>query len=515
MQLIDKVAVATFLTAIAGMPLGLLGQDLSIGGIGGGSLTDAVQTETVLQHPYVVTIQRLDCRRVFELRFRSRFSVEVDAMYRELHATIASVEPNGSLNGVSPFPVVTFEFPVLAKYRFGAGTLKPFVEAGPSFRATGNLNFFPSHHGVSAGFGVETHWRGLNIAPVVRYTRWAQDIPPFRPVSQLNQVELLVGVSRASESHWSPLGRRMSLGVIAEWELTNDISPYTGNVAVTIPGSGNTSTQANATEYVTGVKSLIGGPVMEIHLPRHLSVELDGFYRPLREHYKTVLDNGTVYSSVTYTEATTWQFPVLAKYRFRLGKVNPFAEAGPSFRLPVVSLSADGVTAGAGVEMHWHALHIAPAFRFTRWGARELARIQRVRPERGYAFGGILLRRTGAPATRIPRADSQEGHQRRRRGRRSAAWKAALGPRPQGGSARRPARGPAASRHAPPPCHRRARRLAHRPSGTASADREPQVWPPRICGIRVVKRARRATDAPGPRPQGRRPPQRAARHMLN
>jgi hypothetical protein len=117
------------------------------------------------------------------------------------------------------------------------------------------------------------------------------------------------------------------------------------------------------------VKSLIVGPVLEIHVPRHLSVELDGLYRPLWEHNKTLLDNGTVYSSVIYTETATWEFPVLAKYRFRLGRVNPFAQAGPSFRLPVRSLSADGITAGAGVEMHWHALHIAPTFRFTRWGA--------------------------------------------------------------------------------------------------------------------------------------------------
>jgi hypothetical protein len=389
-------AVATFLTVIAGMPLGLLGQDLSVGGIGGGSLTDAVQTETSYNIRTWSQSKDWIAGAVFELRLRSRFSVEVDALYRELRATTASVEPNGSLNGVSPFPVVSFEFPVLAKYRFGAGTLKPFVEAGPSFRATGNLNFFPSHHGISAGIGVETHWRGLNIAPVVRYTRWAQDMLPFRPVSQLNQVELLVGVSRASESHWSPLGPRMSLGVIAEWELTNDISPYSGNVAVTIPESGNTSSQANATEYVTGVKSLIGGPVMEIHLPRHLSVELDGFYRPLREDYKTVLDNGTVYASVTRTQATTWQFPVLAKYRFRLGKVNPFGEAGPSFRLPVVSLSAEGVTAGVGVEMHRHALHIAPALRFTRWGGgNSSASSEFARNEAallvGFSFGGPAL----------------------------------------------------------------------------------------------------------------------------
>jgi hypothetical protein len=49
--------------------------------------------------------------------------------------------------------------------------------------------------------------------------------------------------------------------------------------------------------------------------------------------------------------------------------LNPFVEGGPSFRLPEEYLATHGVTAGAGVEMHWRALHIAPEFRYTYWGA--------------------------------------------------------------------------------------------------------------------------------------------------
>jgi hypothetical protein len=49
--------------------------------------------------------------------------------------------------------------------------------------------------------------------------------------------------------------------------------------------------------------------------------------------------------------------------------VNPFVEGGPSFRPPEEYLATHGVTAGAGVEMHWHVLHIAPEFRQTCWGA--------------------------------------------------------------------------------------------------------------------------------------------------
>jgi hypothetical protein len=388
-----RLAVATCLMTILGEPFGLPGQDFSVGGIAGASLTNAVQTETVSNIRTWSQSKDWMAGATFEFRFLSRFSIEADAIYRELHATMAYVKPGGSLYGVSPFPVVTFEFPVLAKYRFGAGKVRPFAEAGPSFRATGNLNFSPSHHGITAGFGVETRWRGLNIAPMARYTRWAQDLPSFHPISQLNQVELLAGVSRASESHWRPLGRRISLGLVAEWELIRDISSYSENAAMTAAGSGNAF---DATEYVTGVRSPTVGPALEIHPTRHLSIELNGFYRPLRENYKIVLDNGTVYSSFTYTRAATWQFPVLAKYRVRWGKVKPFAEAGPSFRLPVASLSAEGATAGAGVEMQWHALHIAPAFRFTRWGTGDSpASSEFVRNEAtvlvGFSFGGPAL----------------------------------------------------------------------------------------------------------------------------
>jgi hypothetical protein len=366
------LAGAVFMAAFTGMPFGLLAQDFAIGGIAGGSLTDAARTASTYSVRTWSPTKDWIAGAMFELRLRSSFLVEADALYRELHASIASVESNGSLSGVSPFRVETFEFPVLAKYRFSARRVKPFVEAGPSFRATGNLNFFPSHHGVSAGLGLETHWQGIDIAPVVRYTHWAQDILTTRSVSGLNQVELLVGVSRASESHWRPLGAWVSLGVVAQWELTSDISPYSAAAVVSVAGSGNTITPAEGTEYVTGVRIPMVGPTLEIYLPRQgsrVSLELDGIYRPLQEHDKTLMANGVVFESVTHTETATWEFPVLPKYRFRLGKVYPFAAAGPSFRIPVRGLSAASAMAGAGVETHWHALYLAPAFRFTRWGA--------------------------------------------------------------------------------------------------------------------------------------------------
>lgn len=299
-----------------------------------------------------------------ELRIRPAFSLEVDGIYRELHHTWAGVESDGTLNSISPAPVVTWEFPVLAKYHFGAGKARPFVEAGPSFRTTGNLNFTPSHFGATAGFGVETRWRGLNIAPLLRYTRWAPDLHTFgQPAGlQLNQLELLVALSHQAESAWEPSGQHLSLGAVVGWGLNADAGSST--YSYYFPYLGTKITQRS-----TGLTSSIAGPSAEIHLRRRISVEVDALHKSIRSRIETSYDNGLPPRSAISTAAATWQFPVLAKYRLQCARVNPFAEAGPSFRLPQGNLSTHGITAGAGVEIGLGALKIAPAFRFTHWGA--------------------------------------------------------------------------------------------------------------------------------------------------
>jgi hypothetical protein len=93
---------------------------------------------------------------------------------------------------------------VLAKYRWTKSTWTRFVQAGPSFRLSGNLNGYnPSHYGVTAGGGVVRRIGNLSITPALRYTRWAKDLPPryFGYVTQnyertsSNVVEVLFGIS--------------------------------------------------------------------------------------------------------------------------------------------------------------------------------------------------------------------------------------------------------------------------------------------------------------------------------
>lgn len=63
---------------------------------------------------------------------------------------------------------------------------------------------------------------------------------------------------------------------------------------------------------------------------------------------------------------------MLAKYKLPLfffgDRLNPFTEAGPSFRISS-SVTHFGFTAGGGVSTRWGALQIAPEVRYTRWQA--------------------------------------------------------------------------------------------------------------------------------------------------
>jgi hypothetical protein len=126
------------------------------------------------------------------------FRIETDAIYKPLRA--------GS-NDSERFSVLTWQFPVVAKYMFAKHAFgwQPFAEGGPSFRLAGNLNGYnPSHYGVTAGAGVGTTLGGVLLAPALRYTKWTKDPPPLRlpagvnynyPRTNPNALELVLSAS--------------------------------------------------------------------------------------------------------------------------------------------------------------------------------------------------------------------------------------------------------------------------------------------------------------------------------
>jgi len=130
-----------------------------------------------------------------QLELRQCLALEADAIYKPLR--------NGAGQS-GGFKVLTWDFPVLAKYHVAKLGRGAFVEAGPSFRSAGNLNGYnPSHFGVTAGAGAERRKGGVLLSTMLRYTRWAKDgvsnsLPPGGqrdyPRTNANAVELMVGV---------------------------------------------------------------------------------------------------------------------------------------------------------------------------------------------------------------------------------------------------------------------------------------------------------------------------------
>lgn len=128
-----------------------------------------------------------------QLRVRPRVSLGVEALYKPLHYKDSAAFQDGVVVGFAPATVVTWQFPILASYRLSLGRTRPFLEAGPSFRTTGNRNASdPSHFGFSAGLGAEADFSKLKIAPRARYTRWSDDGRRANVHARADQLEFLV-----------------------------------------------------------------------------------------------------------------------------------------------------------------------------------------------------------------------------------------------------------------------------------------------------------------------------------
>jgi hypothetical protein len=128
---------------------------------------------------------------VLETSLAKSWALEVDGLYRPLHG--GDVEFGHPVR----FAHLTWEFPVLAKYRFlGSSRIGPFLEAGTSFRAEGNLNLAPvSHYGGTAGAGVEVKLHWIEVSPMVRYTRWSGQTGNMSSQAWANQTQVLISFS--------------------------------------------------------------------------------------------------------------------------------------------------------------------------------------------------------------------------------------------------------------------------------------------------------------------------------
>ncbi len=142
-----------------------------------------------------------------------------------------------------------------------------------------------------------------------------------------------------------------------------------GGVPVTDAFSDRTITGVDSrTRFFSDSKGFIVGPMLELRLPFGVGVEVDALYRRTNLSSETTILPSRVTSNST--DERSWEFPILAKYRFYSGLVRPYVEAGPSFRNTSVSgLSGKGFTFGGGVEVKALIIRLSPELRYTRWGS--------------------------------------------------------------------------------------------------------------------------------------------------
>src|SRR5262245_24901316 len=145
------------------------GQLADLGVITGSSLTDDFRnaTRTSLGNS---SFNVANASRPFiigpklEIHFLKSLSLEVDALHREIrtHNTWHLVFspplelPDGTTLTSTTYSTTgtefAWEFPVLVKYKFGGRKIRPFAEAGPSFRPAENREMY----GMTAGMGIES-----------------------------------------------------------------------------------------------------------------------------------------------------------------------------------------------------------------------------------------------------------------------------------------------------------------------------------------------------------------------
>jgi opacity protein-like surface antigen len=155
----------------------------------------------------------------------------------------------------------------------------------------------------------------------------------------------------------------------------------------------NAASSQNFTASTTTNRYIVG-PTAELRLPFGFGVEVDALYR----HFSYGTSGGISITTTLTTSDTTggaWEFPILAKYRFKGKIVHPYVSAGVAWdKLSgltqtvtkiVANISNSSTTSnpfelqndtsrgfviGGGVDVKLLLIHIAPEVRYTRWGAR-------------------------------------------------------------------------------------------------------------------------------------------------
>lgn len=154
----------------------------------------------------------------------------------------------------------------------------------------------------------------------------------------------------------------------------------------TIGAKGGLRLTADEPMYRTSnSRRYVVGPMVEIGLPFRFAFEVDALYSRLGNTASIPLTGNQAFIR---TIADSWEFPLLARYRFPLSRVNPFASIGVAPRyasgrintiqygfLPgdITRSSQDwdahdrALVLGAGMAIRTGLFCFTPEFRYQRW----------------------------------------------------------------------------------------------------------------------------------------------------
>ena len=153
----------------------------------------------------------------------------------------------------------------------------------------------------------------------------------------------------------------------------------------------------DAFDVVTGratfspdTKRFVVGPTAELRLPFGFGIEVDALYRRYEYNYNSGITVPGAGDLVTAkTTASSWEFPILAKYRAGFPLIKPYVVGGLAFNhltdisqtlscfggatcsrsfSDVAHNSNIGLVLGGGIQVNVLLLKISPEIRYTRWG---------------------------------------------------------------------------------------------------------------------------------------------------
>lgn len=122
-----------------------------------------------------------------ELRLPLGFGASFDFLYRRIRSENVTT---GQENGGGQW-----EFPFMARYRLPGVVAHPYIAAGPVFYKVTGLPSFGSTSGIAFGAGVDVKVPLIRLTPELRYQRRFNDKTIGGLPQNLNQVDLMLGVT--------------------------------------------------------------------------------------------------------------------------------------------------------------------------------------------------------------------------------------------------------------------------------------------------------------------------------